>query len=234
MKKILVIITVLMLLVGCTNTKETKQVQADAAKFKEEYESLNNESNNGKTYRSLEIDDNNPITYQTVSDIIEAMDDKESFVIYFGFAECPWCRSVVPTLIEVANDLGISNIYYVDVKEIRDTLELDDEGNIVTKKEGTEDYYKLLEKLDSVLETYLLTDADGNEVNTGEKRIYAPNIISVIDGEAKYLTDGSSSSQTDAYMDLTDEMKEESYDKIKCSIECVADNQKTCSAKTKC
>ena len=55
MKKILVIITVLMLLVGCTNTKETKQVQADAAKFKEEYESLNNESNNGKTYRSLDF-----------------------------------------------------------------------------------------------------------------------------------------------------------------------------------
>ena len=43
MKKILVIITVLMLLVGCTNTKETKQVQADAAKFKEEYESLKND-----------------------------------------------------------------------------------------------------------------------------------------------------------------------------------------------
>lgn len=223
-----------MLLVGCTNTKEIKTEKTDAVKFKEEYESLNGESSNGKKYRSLEIDNNNPIIYNKASDIIAAMDNKETFVVYFGFAECPWCRSVIPTLIEVANDLGISTIYYVDVKEIRDTLELDNEGNIVTKKEGSDDYYKLLEKLDSLLESYTLTDGYGNEVNTGEKRIYAPNIVSVIEGEAKYLTDGISNSQTDAYMDLTDKMKEESYDKIKCSIECVADSQKVCSAKTKC
>lgn len=234
MKKVFISIMLLLSLTGCSN-KELKEELTDALKFKEEYESLNEETNNnGNKYRLLEIEEGNPFIYKSASDIVEMIDNKETFVVYFGFASCPWCRSVVPSLIEVATDLGISSIYYVDVKEIRDTLELDEEGNIVTQKEGTDAYYQLLEKLDSVLESYLLTDQDDNEIDTGEKRIYAPNIIAIVDGQAIEMTDGISNSQTDALMELTTEMKQESYNKIKCSIECVADNQKVCSAKTKC
>lgn len=234
MKKVFISIMLLLSLTGCSN-KELIEEPSDAIKFKEEYESLNEKTNNsGNKYRLLEIGEDNPFIYKSASDIVEMIDNKETFVVYFGFASCPWCRSIVPSLIEVATDLGISPIYYVNVKEIRDTLELDEEGNIVAKKEGTDAYYQLLEKLDSVLESYLLTDQDDNEIDTGEKRIYAPNIIAIVDGQAIEMTDGISNSQTNAYMELTTEMKQESYNKIKCSIECVADNQKVCSAKTKC
>ena len=58
------------------------------------------------------------------------MDNNETFVVYFGFADCPWCRSVLPTLLDVADDLKIDKIYYVDVKEIRNKLDVDDEGNV--------------------------------------------------------------------------------------------------------
>ena len=85
-----------------------------------------------------------------------------------------------------------------------------------------------------MLEDYVLINDDGKEVKTGEKRIYAPNIVSIVNGEAVGLTDGVSDSQSDPYMELTEEMKEESYDKIKCSIECVVDNKEVCSAKAKC
>ena len=162
------------------------------------------------------------------------MEDEESFVVYFGFSSCPWCRSIIKPLIDVSSDLGIYPIYYVDVKDIRSTIVVNDEGKIEVKKEGTKDYYELLEKMDNILEDYTITDNDGDEIKTGEKRIYAPNIVAVIDGDAVQLTDGVSSKQTDGYMDITNEMEEESYDKIKCTIECVADSKEICSAKKQC
>lgn len=221
------------LLAGCT--KQEQKIKPDGERFKEEYESLNGKENTyEKEYRSLKLDKENPIIYKSPKEIIQMMDEKETFVIYFGFASCPWCRSVIPSLLEVAQDLGITEIYYVDVSKIRDTLKIEENGSIITEKEGTDDYYILLEKLDSVLEEYTLTDKENNTVSTGKKRIYAPNIISIIDGIPTELTDGISENQADAYMELSDKILEESYDKIKCSIQCIADSREVCSAKTKC
>jgi thiol-disulfide isomerase/thioredoxin len=210
--------------------------ETDALKFKEEYESLNGTTRekDGKTIRTIEIREDNPFVYKEASDIVEMIQNKETFVVYFGFPDCPWCRSAIPTLDSVAADLELDTIYYVNVKEIRDTLVLDDDGKVTVESSGTDGYYDLLEVLDNVLADYTLTDSDGNQVETGEKRIYAPNIISVVDGVAMELTDGISDSQTDGYMELTKEMTKESYNKIKCSIQCVADDKKTCSAKTNC
>ena len=75
-------------------------------------------------------------------------------------------------------------------------------------------------------EHFMLTDQNGNEVDTGKKRIYAPNIVAVVAGEVKEMTDGISGKQTDAYMELTSDMVQESYDKIKCSIEGALGNNK--------
>lgn len=181
----------------------------------------------------MEIPSENPFVYATEADIVNKMDNGESFVVYFGFARCPWCRSVLPTLIEVGKDLGIDKIYYVDVSEIRDTLDVDDDGKVVTVKEGSEGYLALLEKLDGVLDDYTLI-VDDEEIETGEKRIYAPNVISVVNGKAKELETGISEKQDDAYMELTDEMKEETYNKFKCSINCVLKSKNSCSSKNAC
>ena len=232
MKRIVLFFMILILLSGCG--KEISKT--DAYIFKEEYETLNNrETNYGDTYyRALEIDEENPIIYKKASDILKMIDNKETFVVYFGFASCPWCRSVLGSLFDVSSDLGIDKIYYVDVKEIRDVMDFDDNGNIITTKEGTADYYQLLNKLDNVLADYTLTDSEGNEIVAGEKRIYAPNIISVVDGVANGMTTGISDDQTDAYMELTDNMKNDSYEKIKCTIECVTLKKAICMADKKC
>ncbi|MCI6266044.1 MAG: thioredoxin family protein [Erysipelotrichaceae bacterium] len=240
MKKRVLIITILLFslfaMTACDGQKEKKTSQVDAERFKEEYESLNGtiRAKDGKTIRTIEISEDNPMIYAEATDIVQMMKDKKSFVVYFGFSDCPWCRSAVPTLIEVASDLGLDTIYYVDVKEIRDTMKIDESGNVVTETKGTDSYYDLLEAFDNVLSNYTLIDQDGNEISTGEKRIYAPNIISVVDGVATELTDGISDKQNDGYMELTSEMKQESYDKIECSIQCVVDDKKTCTAKASC
>ncbi len=235
-KRYLIVAMLVMVLFGLTACGKKDEEKTDALKFKEEYENLNGTTRekDGKTIRSIEISKNNPIVYKNASDIVAMMENGETFVVYFGFSDCPWCRSVIPTMIEVADDLGIHKIYYVDVKEIRDTIKLDDDGSVITDKEGSKGYYDLLEVLDPVLDGYTLTDKDGNEVSTGEKRIYAPNIISVVDGVAVENTDGVSEKQTNGYTELTEEMKKESYNKIKCSIQCVADNNKTCTLEKSC
>ena len=212
-----------------------KITNKDVIKFKEEYENLNGKTNENskKKYRTVKIDSKNKIVYSNAKEVLKMMEEKKSFVVYFGFDSCPWCRSVVENVSKISKELD-EDIYYVDVKEIRDVYELDDENKPELTKEGDKNYLKLIKKLDSVLKEYTLTTDDDNEVKVGEKRIYAPNIVSIIDGSAKELTTGLSDKQTDGYMNLTDEMKQESYKKIKKVVQEVVNHNNTCDLDKGC
>ena len=234
-RSILVIIALVLLLIiaGCDYEKKDKT--SDALKFKNEYESINGDKVGNTEYRvrNLTIPEDNPMVYADAIDIITKMDNNDTFVVYFGFSSCPWCRSVLPTLLEVADELDIKKIYYVDVKDIRNQMKVDDNGKVVLEKEGSEGYIGLLNRLDNVLEDYTL-DVDGKEISTGKKRIYAPNVVSIVNGEAKELETGISDKQDDPFMELSDEIKSETYNKFKCSIKCVLENKNSCSSKHAC
>ena len=126
---------------------------------------------------------------------------------------------------------NINKIYYVNLYEIRDTLKLVD-GEVVVDKEGTKEYKEILKRLDNVLDEYILTDGE-ESVSTGEKRIYAPSVISVVKGESTKLTLGISKLQTDAYMDLTSEMIEDTYNLFDVVIKEVSNNE-VCDIGGKC
>jgi thiol-disulfide isomerase/thioredoxin len=224
-----IIILIILSLIYCINSNN------DAIKFKKEYESLNGTTRekDGKTIRSINISKNNPMIYSTADEVVKMINDKQTFLVYFGFEDCPWCRSVITNLIKAANDANLDKIYYVNIKEIRDNIELID-GKPQTVEKGSKGYYKLLKLLDNVLEDYNIEDNDGNKVSTGEKRIYAPNVIAIVNGKAKKLTEGISQKQTDGYMKLTKSMNKESYDDFKCVINCLLETQKTCSKESKC
>lgn len=229
MKKIIVIISIMLsifLLTGCSKT--------DAQKFKEEYESINNKEIYGTKARELSIDKNNPIIYKTDKDIVKMIKNKETFVVYFGFAKCPWCRSVLPSLLEVSKDLGLEELYYVDISELRNTLEVNDNNEVIESKKGSKNYYELLELLSPVLDNYDLENKDGEKINTEEKRIYAPTVVSVVKGEAKEKETGIIDELTDPYMEITSDMKKEMYNKFKCVIKCTLDASKTCSINRAC
>ena len=229
-KLFMIIVTVLAAIVLVLNIQKviSNNSQTDGIKFKEEYEKLNGKKNDqGKKYREITIDSKNKMVYKTTEEVLELIDKKKSFVLYFGFDTCPWCRSVVPTLASISKELN-QEVYYIDVKDIRDTFELDDDNKPKLVKKGSKNYSKLLEKLEPVLEDYTLTDSDNNEIKVGEKRIYAPSIVSVIDGKAKELTTGISDKQTDGYMKLTKEMEKDTYNKIKKVLKQVSDKSNTC------
>ena len=204
-KKILLILLGILLLTACV--KDNKK----ALEFKEEYESLNGVVNkNGKEHRTITIDEDNPYIKTTPEEIVKMINNKETFFLYVGDSLCPWCRSVLEKSIEVAKKYNVKKIYYIEI--------WDDEGNeilrdkyelkpILTKTiEGTDSYKFLLEKFDSVLSEYTLTDTEGHKITTEEKRIYAPNYFYIKNGEVVKMVEGISEKQTDSREELTDEI----------------------------
>ncbi len=210
MKKFLSVLMIAVILLGVTGCgKEGKN-------FKNEYESLNGNSD----YRSVSIQKKNPIVYASANEIVEKLKNNETFYVYFGSMYCPWCRSVIEKALEVANNKKINKIYYVDIWDgehneiLRDTFEIDEKGEAVATKVGTEDYYELLNRLNPVLDDYILTNSKGEKITCNEKRIFAPTFIYVENGKAIRKETGISDKQKNAKDELTDEIKTDEENKF--------------------
>ena len=202
----------------------------DSLKFKEEYEGFNGEKNDYFEYRNLSITEKNPIIYSSAEEIVQKIENNETFIVYFGDPECPWCRSVIEQAINSANENGISKIYYVRIwngfhnEILRDVYELDKESPVL-KVKGTVSYYKLLKYFDKLLQDYTLTNKDNKTIQVNEKRIFAPSFIYVKDGNPLQLVDGISKKQESYNSTLTEEIlseEKEIFDKF-------YQNTKTCS-----
>ena len=83
--------------------------------------------------------------------------------------------------------------------------------------------------MDNVLANYDIKDNNGNSINVNEKRIYAPNIVAVIDGKAYKMVTGISDKQKDGYMELTPEMKDDMYNSLNEVVSIVQEKLATCN-----
>ena len=194
--KIILIILSIFLLTACKKD--------DNILFKEEYESLNSDI----SYRSVSIPEDNNMVYLTDEELLEKIKNKEDMVVYFGFNKCPWCRSVIESLIDVSNDLEIDKIYYLDVLNIRDQKTILENGEIEITKEGTPAYNEIVKLLSEYLADYEIN----NQV-VG-KRIYAPNVLVIKEQEIKGIETGISDFQNEPNQELTIEIKEDMYNKL--------------------
>lgn len=208
------LLVVSILTLSACSTKESKA-------FKEDYEKLNGQTNaSGKVHRTISIDEDNPFVEVSAKDIVDKIEKKETFYVYFGSTLCPWCRSTIESAIKVAKEKNIKKIYYVDIwddegKEIlRDKYELKD-NKLEKTVEGTDSYKKLLEYFNDYLRDYNITDENKNEIPTNEKRIYAPNYMLIKEGKITKLTTGKADSQKDSREELTDALKEEQLAKFR-------------------
>jgi len=181
----------------------------DEIKFKEEYEALNNQGNNynDKKYLELNIIDDNNIEYATEEEIAKILKDG-SGVIYFGFPGCPWCRAMIAPLLEEASKNGINKVYYLNILDMRDAYKVENK-KVLRTKEGSDSYYKILDSLSEYLKDYSITDAKGKEYATGVKRLYAPTVVMVKDGEVKAFHEDVVASLKDPYQGLTNEQDQE-------------------------
>ena len=183
-KNILMVICSFVLLVfGCLTiynkvpeNKLEKQENkiTDAAKFKKEYK---------------EVSEDNVFVYRTADDIIKIM-EKGTGIVYLGFPECPWCQSYVKYLDDVANEVGIDKIYYLNIYEDR--------------KNNTEDYKKIV----SLLGENLQYDDEGN------LRIFVPNVSFHVNGKV-IGNDNETSLDTGGFKDPKDYWNEEKVKSLK-------------------
>lgn len=207
MKKIIIILlSTLLLVTGC---QKKALNEGETNKFKQEYESLNDKTNdNGKTYVNVEIPNNNLMVYATIKDLENIFENRKSGVIYFGYPECPWCRNAVPNLIKGIKRTTLDKIYYMNVHDIRSTWIYQDGKAVMTSK-GTDDYYKILNWLDAILDIYEVKDSEGNTYNTNEKRLYVPTVVFVKEGKIVGYHMDTVESQTDPYVPLTNSEQKE-------------------------
>lgn len=185
----------------------------DAIKFQEEYESLNCEGDEDCKYLTVEVDDENPIQYSSYDEIFEILESGTG-VIYFGFKECPWCRNLVPNMLSAAKNAGIDKIYYLDNHTDRNLVTVRKDNKLEETKEGTENYHKLLEKIDSVSSMYRLYDEDGKLIENDYKRLYFPTVLCVKDGKIVGFHEATLESQTNPSVPLTKEQQKELQDKL--------------------
>ncbi len=205
-------------------------ITEDEKAFKEAYESLNGTKNSSdKEYLSVTIPDKNLVTIKSDADIIDILNNGTG-VVYFGFNSCPWCRSLVETLINTAKDNNIKNIYYVDVLDIRSSYEVKNK-KLNQTKEGTEAYYEILDILEDYLSDYKIT-SDKKEYDTKEKRLYAPTVVALNNGEIVGFHEGTVESQTDPYLGLNDDEKKELTNIFTDMFKKVEDN--SCDKETGC
>ena len=192
-KKILLMALLTILLIPIVGCKKEADTRSDAVKFKEEYESLNKQKNDdGELYRTISIDEENPIVYTTMEELANKIQDNDNFLVYFGTNSNEYCRTVVPYLLQQAKTQGIDIIYYVDVSKEEPKNE---EG---TKAVSIEDAYY----------TDVLNKLHQEDLDDSTLAVF-------INGEMAGKTTGIPNSQKEGNQELTGEMKEEMLAKFK-------------------
>lgn len=108
----------------------------------------------------------------------------QSGILIFAYPACPYCRNLMPELIRVAAEAN-QKIYYCKIDDYRDRYVYDPRTAKAELVVGPgEGYLSLLDWLGEYLPDYVLSDPEKNEISVGEKRIGAPTIVRVENGEA--------------------------------------------------
>lgn len=176
-------------------------LREDEIKFKDEYESLN-----GTVYKeenilkSISIEGDNNIKYVKDDEIIGLLESGTN-IIYLGWAECNWCRTMVPVLLDVAKLNGIENVYYYNFKSVRVAYENDNDD----KKS------EIYEKIVNVMGEDLVSIFDEESPRSGEKKILAPTVLFIKNG----LYVGSHTKTVDSHIKDSDELTEEQINELK-------------------
>jgi len=207
----IILITIIVIGLCIYSVLKNDKTESDAIKFQNEYMELNDKiiESTGKAYINVNLKETNTVKYIDETKAVEIL-EKGTGVIYFGFSTCPWCRNLVPILAEVAENKK-ETIYYLDVLNIRSSFAVK-EGELNKIKDGSKGYYKILELLDKELDDFFLTDEAGNKYDTNEKRLYAPTVVAVNNGEVTGFHVGTVESHESGYNSLEEEQKDELED----------------------
>jgi thiol-disulfide isomerase/thioredoxin len=206
MRKAVLAVIVCAVIIACASCAsgepKLEMPVTDAARFAAEYMELNGQlRGNGEPHFILDISEDNPVIYLEADEVISKLESGTG-IINLGFPSCPWCREIVPHLIELTERESVP-LYYMNIQPIRDVMELNESGEIITATEGTPEYHRMVEILHDWLWEY--AGLDDPEI----KRIYVPTTIFVRDGEILYVHIATlRENYIDGYKPLSDEQAE--------------------------
>jgi thiol-disulfide isomerase/thioredoxin len=187
----------------------------DAARFKSEHEVMNGPVtfDGEHQYRHIKIPEDNPFIY-TEGEVAKALLATGTGILYMGFPECPWCRTLLPALIAAYEECGYGgSIYYYNAFPDRDVLSLSESGEIVVETEGAAVYREMVEILYDFLGPYKGLNDES------VRRIYFPTTVFFKDGAVLSAHLATIDGQEGGYDELTDdqflELKSALIDQIK-------------------
>ena len=94
--------------------------EPDNVRFKTEYESLNGitREDDDVYLAPVSVPEDNPFKYSTEDEVLQLLNEKGTGCVYFGGSWCRYCRLVVPTLADLAEEVNyIPAIYDNDYSE---------------------------------------------------------------------------------------------------------------------
>ena len=190
MKKIFLSLLIITLLSSCTNRQNTGNVSGcDLAVSC-------NEPADMSSYEFYVEGEDYVFVRSDVRDMLKRMDDHETFIVYFGFSRCPWCRDMMPILNDAAKEAGYP-ISYIDTREKEEW-----KSNI-----DIDDYDLLAERFKEYLQ----------EDENGIPHLYTPFLIFIKDGE---IVKTVSAPDYDAHEErIPDNEKEALYKELLSSFE---------------
>lgn len=220
---IVVVLVMALVLFFMSASEPTVNYTDDEIKFKDEYESLNGiEIAENYVLKTIDIDSDNNVKYINDDEIIDKLTNGTN-VIYFGWADCNWCRTVIPVLIETLKANNIETLYYYDFKSLRTAYENDNDDKSV------ELYKNILEIIGDDIETVF----DENSEKSGEKKILAPTVIFIKNGQYVGLHFKSVDSQENSTDELTKDEKQELKSKYQTLLDEI-NNNNVCTSDEGC
>lgn len=211
---VVVVIIFITFVIGISKNDVLYSSTTESEKIQDEYESLNGKlSVDNKEYPKVDIANNN-IKYTNIDKVLELLYGGDGdAVVYIGYAECVYCRNAIQVLVDTAKKSDLEEVYYLDISDVWDIRVIDDDGSVKVVKEADPKYYTLLDELlaeyieddipeDYMVEDYILKDKDGNDVNTGVKRLKVPTVLFIVNGEVASSNVGTLFSQEDPYVEL--------------------------------
>ena len=149
-----------------------RAITADSLRFKEEYESRNNEldEEGNHIYLPLSIDKRNNVVYLSYEELLFFIEYRTG-LLFFGNSGSEWCRMLAPSLLNFAMEDNVT-IYYYDI-----------EGD---REENNDRYKKIISLLEEHLPTDTFSQSEGDPDFDPDLKILAvPHLFFFKIGEVK-------------------------------------------------
>ncbi len=181
MKIIRSFLLILLLLVttGCTNIS-----LEDYFQLRDDQKNNEAVNNNMEVYPQL-TDKQHIYEVIDADKALELINNKETCILVMGFKECPWCQAVIPYVNEVAKEEGLTKIYYIDIKYMRDNPESLDYSKYLELKEHFKDAVDLTKDRINAPTTIALKDGKmvGFHLDTVSSHVLEEGILPPLNNE---------------------------------------------------